>query len=88
MRCTRVAKRVLIWLFWLALWELANRIIDNKVIFAGPFAMAEALMGLLPQKYFWLTLFSSFLKISVGFLAAFAGGILLGSLAFGIPLTG
>lgn len=88
MRYGSVARKGMIWLFWLALWELVNRMIGNEVIFVGPFGMAKALMELLPEKFFWITLSGSFLKISAGFLAAFAGGILLGSLAYCFPWIG
>lgn len=75
-------RKVLIWLFWLILWQSIDLILHNPVIFVGPLEMAEALWQQIGNTAFWLTIAHSFLKISLGFLGAFFCGILLGSLAF------
>ena len=66
---------------WIALWQLAAVAIQNKIIFVGPW---EALQSLSVQIFlpdFWLTIFSSWLRIALGFSGAFLLGILLGSAA-------
>ena len=68
-------------LIWIALWQLAAVAIQNKIIFVGPW---EALQSLSVQIFlpdFWLTIFSSWLRIALGFSGAFLLGILLGSAA-------
>ena len=68
-------------LIWIALWQLAAEAIPNKIIFVGPW---EALQSLSVQIFlpdFWLTIFSSWLRIALGFSGAFLLGILLGSAA-------
>lgn len=79
-------RRLLSWLFWILIWQAADLLIQNPIIFVGPLDMARALLALLPEAAFWQTIGSSFLKISLGFLAAFFLGILLGSLAYALPL--
>lgn len=80
-------KKCLAWLFWIALWQIANCLIQNSIIFVGPADMLAALWRLIQEPDFWLTIFHSFLRITLGFLGAFCCGILLGSLAFASPLV-
>lgn len=75
-------RKYLIWLFWIGVWQAANMVIHNSIIFVGPFDMVSALGGLVRERSFWLTIFYSFSRISIGFLGAFFLGILLGSLAY------
>lgn len=68
-------------LIWITLWQFAAEAIPNKIIFVGPW---EALQSLSVQIFlpdFWLTIFSSWLRIALGFSGAFLLGILLGSAA-------
>lgn len=77
----------MIWLFWAALWQAAHLVIRNDVIFVGPLDMFRTLMQLLPERSFWQTLLHSFLRISAGFLLAFALGIVLGWLSYACPFV-
>ncbi len=72
----------LIVLFWLILWQAGAWITDNSILLVGPFEVIRALAALLRESGFWLSAFTSFAKISLGFLGAFILGILLGWLAF------
>lgn len=80
-------KKCLVWLFWIALWQTANVLIQNTVIFVGPADMLRALFSLAVTPVFWQTILHSFLKITLGFLSAFLCGIVLGSLAYVCPLV-
>ena len=75
-------RKYLIWLFWIAVWQAANMLIHNNIIFVGPMDMILALMELVRNSSFWASIFNSFARISIGFLGAFVLGILLGSLAY------
>ena len=79
-------KKCLAWLFWISLWQIAHWLIRNTVIFVGPADMLKALFFQVQEKAFWLTIFHSFLRITLGFLSAFLCGILLGSAAYVLPL--
>ena len=80
-------RKYFIWLFWIAVWQAANLLIHNNIIFVGPLDMASALASLVRDKAFWVTILNSFSRISIGFMGAFALGILLGSLAYVFPLV-
>ena len=75
-------RKYLIWLFWIAVWQAANMLIHNNIIFVGPMDMILALMELVRVSSFWASIFNSFARISIGFLGAFVLGILLVSLAY------
>ncbi|MDO4267835.1 MAG: ABC transporter permease subunit [Eubacteriales bacterium] len=79
-------RRILIILFWILLWQAASQIIRNDILFAGPMDVVRSLCRLLPTVDFWAAIGQSFCKITLGFLAAFLCGILLGSLAFRLRL--
>lgn len=81
----RQLRSCLIVLFWLILWQSGAWIINNNILLVGPFEVIHGLAALLRESGFWLSVFTSFAKISLGFLAAFVLGILLGWLAFQIP---
>ena len=82
---TRIRK-YFIWLFWIAVWQTANMLIHNNIIFVGPLDMVKALLELVRDSSFWASIFSSFARISLGFLGAFVLSILLGCLAYAFPL--
>ena len=83
---TRIRK-YLIWLFWIAVWQAANLLIHNNIIFVGPLDMIKALAQQAAAPSFWATILNSFARISLGFLGAFFLSILLGSLAYLFPLV-
>lgn len=75
------ARRTVIIIFWIALWQMASVLIDNSIVFVGPVDVLRAFSLLVPEPDFWKSIANSFGKISAGFLSAFLCGILLGSLA-------
>lgn len=80
-------RKYFIWLFWIAVWQAANLLIHNNIIFVGPLDMLSALAGLVGDASFWGSILNSFARISAGFLGAFILSILLGSLAYVFPLV-
>ena len=70
-------KTTLIILFWLVLWEVADRVIDNRIILSGPTHILEALFYQVQQSDFWITCIASFARIAVGFILSFVAGFLL-----------
>ena len=81
-------RRLLIVSFWLAVWQLAAMAIDNNIILAGPWDTILALGRLIPTGGFWRSIAVSFAKISFGFGAAFAAGLVVGSFGYCFPLFG
>lgn len=70
-------KSVAIILFWLILWEVADRVIDNRIILSGPTHIIEALFYQVQQSDFWITCLASFGRIAAGFILSFVSGFLL-----------
>lgn len=70
-------RMALIVLFWLVLWEIADRVIDNRIILVGPTHILMALADQVQQSDFWITCGASFLRIAVGFVLSFIGGFVL-----------
>lgn len=66
-------------LIWIVLWQFAAGAIQNNIIFAGPLETLTALTNLLFSGEFWLTIVSSFFRITAGFLTAFLSSILIGA---------
>lgn len=81
-------RRLLIILFWIAIWQTVSMVIQNDIIFVGPADVVRSFFLLLPSPEFWLSIGRSFARISIGFACAFACGILAGSLAFRFRLLG
>ena len=79
-------RRPLIILFWIFIWQLAAWLIHNNIILVGPADAGLALLRLIPTGGFWLSIAHSFVKISLGFLLAFACGLALGGAAYRFPL--
>ena len=74
-------RKIIIILLWIILWQLAAVTIHNKIIFVGPLEAFQALAAQFFTRDFWLTIFSSLLRIAAGYLTAFLAGIFIGALA-------
>ncbi len=79
-------KRTGMILFWLLLWQAVSMVLSNSILLAGPFKVVRALFAQALMADFWKTIAFSFGKISLGFLLAFAAGILTGGAACRFPL--
>ncbi len=75
-------------LFWLAVWQLGSMALGNPLLLASPLATGKALLELLPQGEFWLTVGSTLGRISLGFGMALVLGILAGAAGWRFPLVG
>lgn len=79
-------KSVLIILFWLVVWEIADKLVNNRIILVGPTHIIQALVTQMQQSDFWLICGASFLRIAIGFLLSFVGGFLLAVLCYRFKL--
>ncbi len=82
MRGNLRARRIVIIIFWIAVWQIAAMSIDNSIVFVGPADVLRSFSQLVGEPDFWKSIAGSFGKISAGFLSAFLFGILLGSLSY------
>ena len=53
-------RKYLVWLFWIAVWQAANLLIHNNIIFVGPLDMIKALAEQAADPSFWTTILNSF----------------------------
>ncbi|MFR3728772.1 ABC transporter permease [Lacrimispora sp.] len=72
--------------FWLLLWQAVSLALHNSILLVGPFQVVRALFAQTLMADFWKTIVFSFGKIILGFLLAFAAGILAGGTACRFPL--
>lgn len=70
-------KMTFIVIFWLIIWEIADRIIDNKIVLSGPVHIVQALVRNMGQADFWAICTASFFRIAIGFILSFVAGFVL-----------
>ena len=80
-------KKALVIVFWLAAWEVADRLIHNRLVLTGPIRTLQELVEQAPQLDFWAICGASFLRIAAGFFLAFAVGILLALAAYKLHIV-
>lgn len=64
-------------IFWLMVWEIISQIIGRQVLLASPWDTIKTLGSLLLDGAFWHTVFSSLIRIFLGFLSAVLIGTIL-----------
>lgn len=74
-------KKVIIIAFWLLVWELVSVLIENPILIAGPYETVKALIGMMGEKDFWISIKNSFLNITGGILFGCVSGVLLACLS-------
>ena len=77
---------VLIVLFWLTAWEVADRVINNRIVLSGPIHIISALAEQITQQDFLVTCGTSFIRIAAGFLLSFVIGFLLALAAYHVKV--
>ena len=81
------SKKLSIIAFWLILWQIGADLIQNRILLVSPIDTLHALSVLIVSADFWGAIWFSFARISLGFLIAFAGGLLTGTLAYWKPIV-
>ncbi len=64
-------------LFWLIVWEVADHVIDNRLVLAGPIRTLQALGEQVVKSGFWAICAASFVRIAAGFFLSFVCGLAL-----------
>ncbi len=70
-------RKIAIIVFWLAVWEAADRLINNRLVLAGPMRVVQALFDQLGNLDFWVICASSFGRLACGFLLSFVISVVL-----------
>ncbi len=69
-----LAQKILIFIFWVALWWIISLIVSEEILVPAPDVTARALVSLLSEKEFYLSCLLSLLRV----LAGFAAGVAIG----------
>lgn len=81
------AARIFAALLALCVWELAARLIGNRLLLVGPIQVTKRLAVLMQETSFWGAIGFTFSRITLGFLLAFCAACLLAALAARLPLA-
>lgn len=79
-------RKAAIILFWLFLWHLLAKWVNNAILLATPAETLGALFALLPKAQFWQSVAGSFVRIGAGIFLGFAAAVLLGALSGRFPI--
>ena len=77
---------VLIVLFWLTVWEVADRVIQNRIVLSGPLHIISSLAEQIKQPDFITICATSFVRIAAGFLLSFVIAFLLALAAYHVKI--
>ena len=69
-------------LFWLTVWQGVSILLGNSILLPSPLAVAKTFYALLQEQVFWHAVRFSFLRITAGFFAGMAAGVLCAALAY------
>lgn len=75
-------------IIWLAVWETASQIVQNRFLLCGPWEVVTTLATDVIDGAFWSSIGFSLVRIAAGFLYAFIAGLLLGGLAARFRVVG
>lgn len=76
-------RKTIIILCWLLVWAIVSRIIQNKILLAGPVETLQALGRLVLTGSFWNACLGTILRIAIGYMAGMLLGILLAVISAG-----
>lgn len=76
-------RKAIIIFCWLLVWAVLSRIIQNKILLAGPVETLQALGRMISTSSFWAACGGTILRIAIGYLAGMLLGILLASVSAG-----
>lgn len=76
-------RKIKIWAVtvWLVIWQAVSMWIGQEILLVSPVTVLSAFIKLMAEKVFWLSVASSLLRITGGFLLAVIVGTILASLA-------
>ena len=66
--------------FWILIWYAAYAVVGKSVLLPSPADTARALISLVPNASFWLSVLFSLIRIIAGFALGTAAGVVLGAL--------
>src|SRR5690554_4858856 len=70
--------RIMVILFWIAVWEIASLIIGREVYLSSPLNTVKALLRLSITSKFWYSIAMAFIRVVAGYMISCVVGIILG----------
>ena len=70
--------RVMVIIFWIAVWEIASLLIGREVYLPSPLNTIKAFLSLSITSKFWLSIALTFIRVVTGFVISCILGIILG----------
>ena len=74
-------------LFWIALWYLAAKKVDQSLVLPTPVEVFRRLVELSATREFYRVILTSFVRVMLGFSSAMLSGFLLAALAHFFPIV-
>ncbi len=71
----KIVRKTFIILFWIAVWGILARVVDNSILVATPYQTVRELFLMLGETDFYRTVTMSLLRIALGFFAGFFVGV-------------
>jgi len=78
----KAVRGIIVIIIWLAIWQIASLFVHNSILLVGPFDVIVTLFHKLCQLDFYLSIATSFVKITIGFLTGAMAGVLLAIIAW------
>jgi len=76
----KIAKKILIFLFWVCIWEVSHRVIGRDIYVPSPFSVLVTLRELIVQPVFWKTIVFSIYRVLIGLGWSILVGITVGTI--------
>lgn len=74
--------KILVLCFWIAVWEMAARLINQEIFLPSPIAVLLTIIDLSKKAGFWLSIINSFIRIISGFFLGLMFGTILAVLSY------
>ena len=69
-------------LFWIVVWSILGRVINNPILFPDPFSVMKSLFNLLFLKEFYLSIINSLVNIGLGLILGIILGLILAIISY------
>ena len=78
----KTVKKIAIFLFWLAVWQILSMIVNQEILLPSPASTLTALSGLFFKKRFYSAVSFSLLRIATGYILGILSGILFAVISY------
>ena len=85
--CGKAHYKIRFWAvaFWLLLWQAASMAIDQQLILVSPVRVLLRLTELVPTGEFWISVWNTMIRITLGFVLGTVFGILFAAFSARFP---